>query len=156
MGRPVRRWQDRHSSARHHPDVWVDGIDLRQARMEPQAECMSSPTGATPCRARRQPIPSSPNGHLREQLKAGRNCSSIEGARPAALNIGKSPYPALRRARVLESPQGGVPDDASSALLAAQDIDVLDKFPKSMTTQTLRTCVRVLLSPGTVLRRKRR
>ena len=41
------RWQRRDLSARRYVYVWADGIYL-QARMEPQAECMLVPVGATP------------------------------------------------------------------------------------------------------------
>jgi transposase-like protein len=41
------RWQRRDLSARRYLYIWVDGVTL-QARMEPQAECMLVPIGATP------------------------------------------------------------------------------------------------------------
>ena len=41
------RWQRRDLSARHYVYIWADGVYL-QARMEPQAECMLVPIGATP------------------------------------------------------------------------------------------------------------
>src|SRR5215210_2012720 len=40
-------WQRRDLSARRYVYVWADGVYL-QARMEPQAECMLVPIGATP------------------------------------------------------------------------------------------------------------
>jgi putative transposase len=41
------RWRRRDLSARHYVYLWADGVYL-QARMEPQAECMLVPIGATP------------------------------------------------------------------------------------------------------------
>jgi putative transposase len=41
------RWQRRDLSARRYVHVWADGVYL-QARMEPEAECILVPIGATP------------------------------------------------------------------------------------------------------------
>jgi putative transposase len=41
-----QRWQSRDLSARRYVYVWANGVYL-QARMEPQAECMLAPIGAT-------------------------------------------------------------------------------------------------------------
>jgi transposase-like protein len=46
-GADYGRWQRRDLSARHYVYIWADGVYL-QARMEPQAECMLVPIGATP------------------------------------------------------------------------------------------------------------
>lgn len=117
-----RRWQARDLSARHYVYVWADGVYL-QARMEPQAECMLVLIGATP--------EGKPFDRLRgadrlsgrpagERAKLEGTARRFEGAwlgRRAASGHRR------RRARVLESPRRGVPDDPPSALLAAQDIE---------------------------------
>src|SRR6202042_1730406 len=67
-----------------------------------------------------------------ERPKLERTARRFEGARP----VGRTASRHWRwRARVLESPRGGVPDDASSALLAAQDIERSRQVPEVDATQ---------------------
>src|SRR5271155_3459704 len=52
------------------------------------------------------------------------------------------------RARVLEGPRRGVPDDTSSAMLAAQTSNVLDKLPKSVQPNAHKDLREIWLSPS--------
>jgi len=60
------------------------------------------------------------------------------------------------RARVLEGPRRGVPDDASSAMLAAQDIERARQAPEVDATQRSQGPARDLAIPRTGARRKQR
>ena len=104
---------------------WADGIYL-QARMEPQAECMLLLMGATP--EGKKELIGFQTG-IRERPKLEGTARRFEGARPVGRTASRH---WRRRARVLESPRGGVPDDASSGSLAAQDIERSGQVPKSM------------------------
>ena len=112
-----RRWQARDLSARHYVYVWADGVYL-QARMEPQAECMLVLMGATP--EGKKELIGFQTGHAGERAKLEGTARRFEGARPVDRAASRH---RRWRARVLESPRRGVPDDAPSAMLAAQDVE---------------------------------
>src|SRR5271156_133173 len=124
-----RRWQKRDLSARHYVYVWVDGVYL-QARMEPQAECMLVLMGAT-AEGKKELI-GFQTGNAGERSKLEGATRRFEGAR-----LGRRPASGHRRwrARVLEGPRRGVPDDASSAMLAAQNIERARQAPEIGATQ---------------------
>jgi putative transposase len=123
-----RQWQDRDLSARHYVYVWADGVYL-QARMEPQAECMLMLMGATP--EGKKELIGFQTG-MRECSKLEGTARRFEGARP----VGGAASGHWRwRARLLESSRRGVPDDAPSAMLAAQDIERSRQVPEVDATQ---------------------
>src|SRR5271170_2661911 len=85
------------------------------------------------------------DGHAGERAKLEGAARRFEGARP----VGRAASRHWRwRARVLEGPRRGVPDDASSAMLAAQDIERLDKLPKSMQPNVHKDLREIWLSPN--------
>ena len=110
-----RQWQRRDLSARQYVYVWADGVYL-QARMEPQAECMLVLMGATP--EGKKELIGFQTG-MRESAQSWKELLVDLKARGLAVRAASRHR--RRRARVLESPRRGVPDDASSALLGAQD-----------------------------------
>ena len=112
-----RRWQKRDLSARRYVYVWADGVYL-QARMEPQAECMLVLIGATP--EGKKELIGFQTG-MRESAQSWRELLVDLKARGLVDRAGSRHR--RWRARLLESPRRGVPDDASSALLAAQDTE---------------------------------
>ena len=131
-------------SARYYVYVWADGVFL-QARMEPQAECMLVLMGATP--EGKKELIGFQTWHVRESGQSWKErFAGFEGARP----VGRAASRHWRwRARVLEGPRRGVPDDASSAMLAAQDIErALDKLPKSMQPNVHKDLREIWLSPN--------
>src|ERR1700685_3670772 len=72
------------------------------------------------------------DGHEGERAKLEGAARRLEGARP----VGRAASRHWRwRARVLEGPRRGVPDDASSAMLAAQDIERARQAPQVDATQ---------------------
>src|SRR6202453_229869 len=74
-------------------------------------------------------------GHEGERAKLEGAARRFEGARP----VGRAASRHWRwRARVLEGPRRGVPDDASSAMLAAQDIECARQAPEVDATQRSR------------------
>ena len=112
-----RRWQKRDLSARHYVYVWADGVYL-QARMEPQAECMLVLMGAT-AEGKKELIGFQTG--MRESAQSWKELLVDLKARGLVDRAASGHW--RWRARVLESPRRGVPDDASSAMLAAQDIE---------------------------------
>src|ERR1700677_532743 len=136
-----RRWQKRDLSARHYVYVWADGVYL-QARLEPQAECMLVLMGATP--EGKKELIGFQTGMRGERAKLEGAARRFEGARP----VGRAASRHWRwRARVLEGPRRGVPDDASSAMLAAQDIECARQAPEVDATQRSQGPARDLAIP---------
>ena len=124
-----RRWQKRDLSARHYVYIWADGVYL-QARMEPQAECMLVLIGATP--EGKKELIGFQTG-MRESAQSWKELLVALKARGLVV----APQVAYWRwrARVLEGPRRGVPDDASSAMLAAQNIERARQAPEVAATQ---------------------
>ena len=109
------RWQRRDLSARRYVYLWADGVYL-QARMEPQAECMLVLIGATP--GGQEGAGRLPGRRARERAELAGAAGRPQGARPRhRARTGDR----RRRARLLEGARGGLPRDAASALLRAQD-----------------------------------
>ena len=124
-----RRWQKRDLSARHYVYVWADGVYL-QARMEPQAECMLVLMGATP-EGKKELIGFQTgmreSGQSWKELLVDLKARGLVVALQAAIGDGALGF--------LEGPRRGVPDDASSAMLAAQDIERARQAPEVDATQ---------------------
>ena len=118
-----RQWQKRDLSARHYVYVWADGVYL-QARMEPQAECMLVLMGAT-AEGKKELIGLQTgmreSGQSWKELLVDLKARGLVVAPQVAIGDG---------ARVLEGPRRGVPYHPSPTMLAAQDIERTDKFPK--------------------------
>ena len=124
-----RRWQKRDLSARHYVYVWADGVYL-QARMEPQAECMLVLMGAT-AEGKKELI-----GFQTGMRESGQSWKELLVDLKARGLVDRAASRHWRwRARVLEGPRRGVPDDASSAMLAAQDIERARQAPEVDATQ---------------------
>src|SRR5271154_389906 len=84
------------------------------------------------------------DGHEGERAKLEGAARRFEGARP----VGRAASRHWRwRARVLEGPRRGVPDDASSAMLAAQDIERARQAPEVDATQRAQGPARDLAIP---------
>src|SRR5258708_518911 len=84
------------------------------------------------------------DGHAGERAKLEGAARRFEGARP----VGRAASRHWRwRARVLEGPRRGVPDDASSAMLAAQDIERARQAPEVDATQRSQGPARDLAIP---------
>src|ERR1700678_2206276 len=83
------------------------------------------------------------DGHEGERAKLEGAARRFEGARP----VGRAASRHWRwRARVLEGPRRGVPDDASSAMLDAQDIEwALSRYPT--VSDLTRSRLRMALPP---------
>ena len=124
-----RQWQRRDLSARQYVYVWADGVYL-QARMEPQAECMLVLIGATP--EGKKELIGFQTG-MRESAQSWKEL--LVDSESARLGRRAASRHRRRRARVLESPRRGVPDDASSAMLAAQDTQRARQAPEVDATQ---------------------
>ena len=138
-----RRWQKRDLSARHYVYVWADGVYL-QARMEPQAECMLVLMGATPDGTKELigfQTGMRESGQSWKELLVDLKARGLVVAPQAAVGDG-----ALG---VLEGPRRGIPDDASSAMLAAQDIGRARQAPEVDATQRAHKDLReIWLSPN--------
>ena len=93
------------------------------------------------------------DGHAGERSKLEGAARRFEGAR-----LGRRAASGhwRWRARVLEGPRRGVPDDASSAMLAAQDIERARQAPEVAATQRAQGSARDLAVAETGPRRKRR
>jgi len=102
-----RRWQIRDLSARRYVYVWADGVYL-QARMEPHAECMLVLIGATP-EGKKELL-----GFRTGMRESAQSWKELRGP-------GNRRW--RRRAGVLEGSRRGVPVDASSTVLAAQNLE---------------------------------
>src|SRR5208283_1953279 len=124
-----RQWQGRDLSARQYVYVWADGVYL-QARMEPQAECMLVLIGATP--EGKKELIGFQTG-MRESAQSWKELRVDLKARGLAV----APQAAIGDGalEVLESPRRGVPDNASSAMLAAQDTQRARQAPEVDATQ---------------------
>src|SRR5271155_4036755 len=136
-----RRWQKRDLSARHYVYVWADGVYLPGAhgaagRMHAGAD--GGDAGG------QEGVDRLSDGHEGERAKLEGAARRFEGARP----VGRAARRHWRwRARVLEGPRRGVPDDASSAMLAAQDIERARQAPEVDATQRAQGPARDLAIP---------
>ena len=124
-----RRWQKRDLSARHYVYVWADGVYL-QARMEPQAECMLVMMGAT-AEGKKELIGFQTgmreSGQSWKELLVDLKARGLVVAPQVAIGDGALGF--------LEGPRRSVPDDPSSAMLAAQDIERARQAPEVAATQ---------------------
>ena len=123
-----RQWQRRDLSARQYVYVWADGVYL-QARMEPQAECMLVLIGATP--EGKKELIGFQTG-MRESAQSWKEllvdlkARGLAVAPQAAIGDG-----ALGFWKALDEAF----DDASSAMLAAQDTQRARQAPEVDATQ---------------------
>ena len=124
-----KRWSERDLSAKSYVYVWADGVYL-QARLEDEAQCILVIIGATP--EGKKELIGFQTGMRESASKLEGPARRFEGARLCRSR------PSRRRrwrARVLEGPRRGVPDDASSAMLVAQDIERARQAPEVDATQ---------------------
>src|SRR5208282_3944084 len=122
-----QRWQKRDLSARRYVYVWADGVYL-QARMEPQAECMLVLIGATP--EGKKELIGFQTG-MRESAQSWKELLVDLKARGLAV----APQAAIGDGALGFWKALDVPDDASSAMLAAQDTQRARKAPEVDATQ---------------------
>jgi putative transposase len=124
---------------RRYVYVWADG-DL-QARMGPQAECMLVLIGAMP--EGKKELIGFQTG-MRESAQSWKELLRFEGARL----VDRAGSRRRRwRARLLESSRRDVPGNASSTMLAAQDVERARQVSEIRSAQCTQRPARIWLAP---------
>ena len=139
-----QQWQKRDLSARHYVYVWADGVYL-QARMEPQAECMLVLMGATP--EGRKELIGFQTG-MRESAQSWKEL--LVDLKARGLSIAPEVAVGDGALGFWKALDEAFPTTRHQRCWLHKTLNVLDKFPKSLTTQRAQGSARdlVVARPG--------